>query len=47
MSAERQPRNASMSLEAEDDDDVVWPERTQRVSRKRCKILGVVAMITA
>jgi hypothetical protein len=44
MSVERQPRTASMPLE-EEDDHVVWAERTQRIRRRRCKILGGVPMI--
>jgi hypothetical protein len=46
MSAERQLRNASTSLLEAEEEDVLALERMQtRVTRRRCNIVGVLAMI--
>jgi hypothetical protein len=48
MSAERQLRNATTSLlevEAEEEDVLALERMQTRVKRRRCKIVGVLAMI--
>ena len=48
MSAERQLRNATTSLlevEAEEEDVLALERMQTRVTRRRCKIVGVLAMI--